>query len=691
MKILLNSPVWYLAICIVVASLGAYFLYRNDSKLKELPKIWKQLLGVFRFASLFVVLFLLLEPLLEFIKTKVDKPIVVLVKDNSSSVISRVDSAQFVSEYSPKIADLSNKLSSEFEVVSYTFGRELNEGNTLDFNSSSTNISKVFEELQERYYNRNLGAIILASDGIYNQGKNPIYEVKELINVPVHTVLLGDSTPQKDVWIQDLFYNRLAYQGNTFLVEVTLNSNEINRKQTTLSLVQNGAVLSSKPVEISSQKGLQKVRFEVQADKVGLQKYSVVAKEIEGELTTVNNASSFYVEVLKSKRKILLLAGSPHPDVQAVKNSLSSNENYELHVKLAANLPKEIESYDLVITHNLPAKNKGLSALSKSSVPLFMMFGNETDFSSLDILKTGLKIDDVREFTEASIWVNSDFKDFVLSPESEQLLKKASPLQVPFSTSYKLGNSFSSLLFQRIGKAKSNYPMLSFGSISEKNVGILVGEGIWRWRIQEYAEQASNNGFDSFIQQIAQLLVAKKDKSKFRVTGKPSYENSEEAIFAAEIYNESYELVNNEEVEFELENEQHEIFEYLFSPKGNKYTLDLGRLPAGTYRYEASVKLNQKNLVKKGDFVVNETGLELKNTQANHQLLYQISSETGGVSVNLEAIENLFLTVANDNNMVDVSYQEKQIDDLIELKIIFFILLLFLSVEWFVRKRNGGY
>ncbi|MEN8956447.1 MAG: hypothetical protein ABF258_00365, partial [Flavobacteriales bacterium] len=450
-----------------------------------------------------------------------DKPIVVLIQDNSSSILSRTDSAQFISEYSQRTNSLSRDLSSEFEVVSYSFGKELNEDKSLDFQATSTNISRVFEEIQERYYNRNLGAVILASDGIYNQGKNPIYEARKLKNIPVHTILLGDSTPQKDLWIQDVFYNNLAYQGNSFLVEVILNSNEIDRQQTTLSLVRKGAVLSAKSIEVSSQNGLQKVQFEIEASEVGLQKYTVVAKEVKGEFTTVNNSFSFYVEVLKSKQKILVLANSPHPDVQAIKNSLNTNENYELEVKLISEIPKEIESYDMIVTHNLPNKNNVLSALSQSSVPLFMMFGNQTDFGSLDILKTGLQVGNVRDFTEANVWVNSDFSGFVLSEETKQLLNAVNPIQVPFSTSYKLGNSFSTMLYQRIGLAKTNYPMLSFGSISERKLGVFVGEGIWRWRMQEYAENNDNKGFDDWVQQIVQLLVAKEDKSKFRISGKP--------------------------------------------------------------------------------------------------------------------------------------------------------------------------
>ena len=691
MKILFDFPVWYIVICILIAGLGAYFLYRNDSKLKELPRSWKRLLGIFRFISLFVVLFLLLEPLLEYTKTKIEKPIVVIIQDNSESILARVDSAKFTQDYFSKIDKLKAQLASNFEIVPYVFGEKLVEQNQPDFSSTSTNISRVFDDIQERYYGRNLGAIILASDGIYNRGSNPIYKARKLKNIPVYTILLGDSAAQKDLWIEEVLHNKLAYQGNMFLVEVVLNSNSIFDKSTNLSLFKSGEKLDARQVKISSNDGIKKLVFEVEAKEVGLQKYSVVASEIEGEFTNSNNNFSFYVEVLKSKQQILLLANAPHPDVQALKSSLSLNENYDVEVKLMKELPEKLNPYDLIITHNLPQKNTAFSALTNSKVPLLLVLGNQVDYQVLTELNIGLSVSGVSDFTEARAHVNSNFSGFEFLNESEEMLRVSSPLQVPFSDKYSLGNSFNTAVFQKIGSANTTYPLLSFGIVSEKKVGYFLGEGIWRWRIQEYAESGQTIGFDQLFQQVAQLLAAKEDKSKFRVINKPTCESSEEVNFAAELYNESYQLVNSYEVELELRNENKEVFKYVFSPQGGSYKLSAGRLPPGKYQYDAKATLEDRSYTKNGEFSVVETGLELKNTQANHRVLYQISAETGGQSVGVNEVEGLYSSILTGKNMVNVSYQESEVDDLIELKYLFVLILLFLSVEWFVRKRNGGY
>ncbi|MDG1176362.1 MAG: hypothetical protein P8N07_11275, partial [Flavobacteriales bacterium] len=78
MKLLLNSPLWYVLLCLLISGLGAFLLYRKDRNLAELSTFRKRVLAALRFLSLFFLAFLLLEPLLEYSKKKVEKPIIVL-------------------------------------------------------------------------------------------------------------------------------------------------------------------------------------------------------------------------------------------------------------------------------------------------------------------------------------------------------------------------------------------------------------------------------------------------------------------------------------------------------------------------------------------------------------------------------------------------------------------------------------
>jgi len=654
-------------------------------------KSWKRLLSIFRFVSLFFLSFLLLEPLLEYSKTKVEKPIVVLLKDNSSSILAHQDSSEYGTRYKTKMAELAANLSQDFEVASYTFGKQLSTNNELDFNENGTNLSAVFSEIKQRYYNRNLGAIVLASDGIYNQGSNPLYTAKEFKGVPVNTILLGDSSPQKDAWIEHVFHNKIAYQGNTFPVEVAILSAGVLDAKSSVVIQSRGSVLSETPIQISSSKGVQKVRFEIEASQVGLQKFSIKIKGIEGEVTLQNNETSFYVEVLKSKQKILLLANSPHPDVQAIKNGLLENDNYELDTKLANNIPRDLNQYSLIITHNLPSSKFQVSQIFGSAVPVFAFLGNQVDYSFFNQLGLGIQIIATKNETEAGLAVNPNFNQFELSREAMSKLGSYSPIQVPFSNKYEVSNSSQVALYQRIGPAKTEYPLLMFSSQEEKKRGVFVGEGMWRWRLQEYAEDGNCESVDELFQQSVQFLVAKEDKSRFRVTGKPIYVQGDEILVRAEVYNKSYEPINSQEVAFELTDEKNEKFQFLFSPDGEAYKLSLGKLRDGKYSYTTSTLVDGATETKSGEFSVEKINLELTQTRANVEVLSQLSANTNGKFLSLDESGLLPEFIVSNGSMTAVRYEEKEVEDLIELKFLFYLLLLILGVEWFVRKRNGGY
>ncbi|MDB9932983.1 hypothetical protein OAD28_09765, partial [Flavobacteriales bacterium] len=416
MKLLLNSPLWYVLLCIAIAGLGAFLLYRKDRNLAELSTLWKRVLAALRFLSLFFLAFLLLEPLLEYSKKKVEKPIIVLAHDNSESMVFANDSVVVKSQLEESYNSLKAKLSADYEVVSYSVGDKVSENPTFDFKDKQTNLSEFFTEIQNRYYNRNLGGIVLASDGIYNSGGNPVFEAKKLKNVPVFSIQVGDTTPQKDLLIEEISHNRLVYKGNKFPVVVTVKAEQLNGVKTNVVVSKNGRVLGKKPISVNNDLYLTQSSFELESEGTGLQKYDVRVETVNGEFTTTNNYKSFYVDVLESKQKILILANSPHPDINALKLGFQSNENYEVTTNLAQDFKDKIEEFSLVVLYNLPSQNEGLSLLKDKEVPLLLVVGNQTNVNSFNALKKGVTINNSKGFTEAQAYVNTDFSQFTISP-----------------------------------------------------------------------------------------------------------------------------------------------------------------------------------------------------------------------------------------------------------------------------------
>ena len=691
MKLLLNSPLWYVLLCIAIAGLGAFLLYRKDRNLAELSTLWKRVLAALRFLSLFFLAFLLLEPLLEYSKKKVEKPIIVLAHDNSESMVFANDSVVVKSQLEESYNSLKAKLSADYEVVSYSVGDKVSENPTFDFKDKQTNLSEFFTEIQNRYYNRNLGGIVLASDGIYNSGGNPVFEAKKLKNVPVFSIQVGDTTPQKDLLIEEISHNRLVYKGNKFPVVVTVKAEQLNGVKTNVVVSKNGRVLGKKPISVNNDLYLTQSSFELESEGTGLQKYDVRVETVNGEFTTTNNYKSFYVDVLESKQKILILANSPHPDINALKLGFQSNENYEVTTNLAQDFKDKIEEFSLVVLYNLPSQNEGLSLLKDKEVPLLLVVGNQTNVNSFNALKKGVTINNSKEFTEAQAYVNTDFSQFTISPGLVSFVNSFPPVQVPFTQKYSVSNSTETAIYQRIGPVKTKYPLLAFNKNGAYKTGMLLGEGIWRWRLQDYSNNGSSDLFNELIVQTAQYLVSKEDKSLFRVFRKTAYSENEKVQFEAEVYNKSYELVTTSDANMKIFNEQKEEFSYTFSKVGDSYKLNSGSLKPGSYTYVATSTSKGGKLTRTGEFSVEELKVEQNNTVANHQLLFNLSDVTGGEVLSISGLSSLDEKLKKQENLVDVIYQEKDVDDLINMKVIFFFILLLLGIEWFVRKRNGGY
>ena len=688
MKLILNSPFWYILLCLAIGVLGAFLLYRKDKSLGELSSIWKKILAGLRFVSISFLAFLLLEPLLEFSKEKIEKPILVIANDNSQSMIFSQDSVAVKNQLKLNLEELEAKLSSKYELVTYSFGDEIKEGFSFDYDSKSTDISGFFKEIQNRYYNRNLSGIVLATDGIYNSGSNPLFETKKLKNIPVYTIAVGDTATKKDVFIDQVLHNRLVYKGNKFPVTVEVKAEQCAGKSSVVKITKGGKVLGQKPINFTNNSDFKQVSFELSAEGNGLQKYNVSVSGVEGEFSKSNNFRSFYIDVLESKEKILILANSPHPDVNAIKLALESNENYEVKTDLVSNFKGKVNEFNLVVAFNLPSSS---NKLEESNIPVLYILGNQTNFNKFNSLKKGVEVLNAKGFTESQSYLNPNFSSFKVSQELSSFVSNFSPLQVPFTTKYSLTNSAEVVLYQKIGPVKTKYPLLAFNKKDNTKYGFFLGEGLWRWKLQDYSLNEDNTRFNELFTQSAQYLISKEDKSLFRVFGETSYKENDKIKFEAEVYNSSYELVNKGEVKMKIVNEQNEDFTYLFSKVGERYGLDAGVLPSGNYKYSASTNIKGNNTVRSGEFSVNEIKLEQNNSVANHQLLFNMSDVTGGKMVSLDQVSSLANFITENGEASDVIFQEKDVDDLINIKYIFFFLLLLLAIEWFVRKRNGGY
>ncbi len=687
------SP-WYILLCILLGAVYAFALYYRDHTLESLHKWIKIAMAVFRFTVVTLLAFLLLSPMIKTIFHEVEKPIVIVAQDNSKSILIGKDSAFYRKDYPELMNSLIKNLAKDYDVKQLSFGDGVKDGIDYNYGDLQTNISQLFEEVNNKYNGRNVGAIVLATDGLFNQGSNPIYSSKGL-KTPVYTVALGDTTVHKDLILSSINFNKVVYLGNSFPLQVNVDARECGGSTSQLIVSRDSTVLFKKQVDISTNNFHSTVQVILDAKTKGIHHYKVKLTPVEGEITTTNNEKDLFIEVLENKQKVLLVALAPHPDLAAIKQSVESGENYELKTVLIDKFDGNLNNYDLVILHQLPANtnpaNNLLSLIKNKHIPAWYILGSESSIGLFNDQQLGLMILDSKGKTNDALPAFvKDFSLFTLSEEAQKNLNKFPPLVAPFG-SYKTMTNTYPMLKQQIGSVKTDYPLLYFKQDGENKLGVLAGEGLWKWRLNDYMLNQNHESFNEIVTKIVQYLSTHETKNKFRVTAKHSFSENEVLQFDAEVYNDSYELINTPDVHLEIINKDKKSFPFNFSKTDKAYTLKAGYLPVGDYTYNASVKVGDKTLTASGVFSVSALQVESNETIANHSMLYALAKNHGGAMVYPRQLGDLDKMIHALDNIKSVSYEHKQLKDLINLKWVFFLLLALVSAEWFLRKRSGSY
>ncbi|HPI31646.1 MAG TPA: hypothetical protein PLS26_14090, partial [Bacteroidales bacterium] len=215
---------WLAIPCLLLGIAYAMLLYFRGQKY-DFKKSTLRTLFVLRTLAVFLIAFLLLSPLVMTRSRTTEKPLIIIAQDNSQSPVFCKDSANIRTRYSDELRQLSSNLSEEYDVKTFTFGEKVTEGTAYTYDEKQTDFSLLFDEIQARYANRNTGAVILASDGLYNKGSNPLY-LTGAMKYPFYTIALGDTNIQKDLIISRVNYNRISYLGNIFPLETVLRADK---------------------------------------------------------------------------------------------------------------------------------------------------------------------------------------------------------------------------------------------------------------------------------------------------------------------------------------------------------------------------------------------------------------------------------------------------------------------------------
>ena len=688
---------WYILICLLVALTAALFLYFRTNEIPESYKFWKYGLAFLRFISVFTIALLLLSPLWRRNITKLQKPILVIAQDASTSVGDFLEKKD--PDYLPQLNDMVDNLKNDYQVETFSFGEKILNGLPDKFSDRVTNISDLLEELSTRFEGSKLGGVVLASDGIYNQGSNPLYTAAKLA-VPIYTVGMGDTATRKDLIINRIFHNQIVYAGDELEVQADIIAKNLDGKSSKISLVEVNAgrtkILKSVDFKIDKSSFFNSFSLTIPASLPGTRYLRLIASPVEGEVSKVNNSRDFVVTVLDGRQKVLIFAQSPHPDMGALRQSLDANKNIEVKTAFLGDPVPNFAEYDLIILHQLPAPGRNFAPIIKQIKDLrkshWWIAGAQTDFRALNDFQdlNNLRINSNLGAESESLW-NKNFNLFDGESEWPQKTARYPPLQVPFGD-VEANNVGQVLLYQKIKNVGTSYPLLTLGENNGVRSALFLGDGLWKWRLSNFQIYENHEVFDGLIGKISQYLSVKRDNRRFKVTvGKPVYDENESVSFAGELYNASYELVNTPDVNLSVKNADGKEYNFLLNRVGKGYQLNAGVLPTGSYNFKATTSYNGKEWSSEGQFTVQPLQFEFINITADHNILKAISTESAGQFFGQKELNELYAVIKKSAALKPVLITEKSSQTLLSMPLLLLLLLVALSLEWGIRRYIGIY
>ncbi|MFK7031151.1 hypothetical protein [Flavobacterium oreochromis] len=670
------NTILLLLLAIIVSAGIAFYQYLYKANYKSRLYLF---LAFLRFASLFLVLLLLINPIISkttYETTKTPLPIIV---DNSES-IEFLNQNKIAKEVSQKIFE-NSKLQEKYQVQLFSFDQDLNINQPLDFKGKQSNIYKVFENLKQLYRTQN-HPVVLLTDGNQTQGNDYVFNIQQ--NTNVFPVVLGDTIEHLDLKINQLNTNKYAFLKNKFPVEIFLNYTGNKSINANLSIQTTDKTIYKQNVSFSANKKSEIISVLLNADRVGVHTYKAVITSSENEKNKINNTKNFAVEVIDQRTEVALVSSIVHPDLGAIRRAIESN----VQRKVTLVKPKDIKNladFSVLFLYQPNSEFKSILEQNKSNkINTFIITGLNTDFNLLSQYynQFDFKISSQKEDYSANF--NSNFNSFSIDNFG---FEQFPPLENPFGTIISKSN-LNPLLNARIRTVSTENPLLAFSESGINRNAFLFGENIWKWRLESYLREKSFEKFDVFFDKMIQYVASNSKKKNLVVNHENFYNSGETLILSAQYFNKNYEFDENAQLTIQLKNnntKQTKIYDFV---KGNTdFSVAFDDLDAGNYNF--IVKEKQSGTQYIGGFHILYFDAEKQFVNADLIRLKQLAENTEGLVYTPKQIHELINYLEKLEKYKPVQKEVVKKAPFIDWVYGLILLIVLLSTEWFTRKYNG--
>ncbi|MEO0570324.1 MAG: VWA domain-containing protein [Bacteroidota bacterium] len=659
-------------------ALGAAVFYYYRSKIGLKLRITLTLL---RFVSFFSGLVLLINP--EFSKNTyhIERANLILMVDESSSIVNLGDEAE--------IADIidgftqETDLQDKFSIHPYTFSNEVQPLDSISFQGNSTDIFKGLQTIKSTFSNTN-NAVVLITDGNQTYGRD--YEYFDLDDQSIlNTVVVGDTTTYQDVAVGIVNSNRYAFLDNQFPLEVQAiyaGKSEVN---VAAKVFLDGRVVHQESLEFSAIRRAHTISTRIKAQSTGIKTIKIVLGELENEKNTQNNNKEIAIEIIDERTVVGIISSFKHPDIGALKKAIESNEQRQVVLLPPQATFKQLEEIDIFVFYQPDDQFENVyNFLKQRGGGSFTVTGTHTDWGFLNEKVQNVAFDGFGQDEEILPIKNEAFGIFDSSSigmdDFPPLLGELGELDIS-------GNP-KVLAHQKIRGVNLQEPLFFVFDQDENNKqAFLLGENIWKWRLSNFRNNQDFSSFDELIGKLVFFLSSSGKKERLRLEYENVYENATEALIRASFFNRAYNFEKDARLNLHLTGENGWVRDIPMLLAGDTYQVDLSDLEEGEYAF--TITETTERISKSGQFRILDFDLEKQFMSANHVKLERLSKRNSGNIYYPNQTAQLIRELVNDSDFIPIQKSTRNVVSLIDFRIVLGIMVLALTLEWFIRKYNG--
>ena len=670
-----STTILLLILSVLIAGGLSFFQYYYKTKSRS--KV-QGFLAFLRFLSVFGILLLLINPKITKNTYEIQKTPLPIVMDNSSSIV-HLKADQAALELYQKLtsnADLQEK----FDVQSYQFANDFELSEKLDFKGSQSNFEAAAKDLKSINKNQSYPTVLI-SDGNQTIGNDYVYAF-DAIN-KVYPVILGDTTTFLDLRINQLNVNKYAFHKNKFPVEVFVQYSGNKSISADFSISRGNSVLTRQQLSFSPSKKSAVINVLLPANNVGLQVFKATLSSKESEKNTYNNSKNFAVEVIDQQSEIAIVSAINHPDVGALKRAIETNKQRNVTLLKPNNI--SVQDYKVIILYQPTAEFKSVFDANKNAgTNTWIITGIHTDFGFLNQQQKSLSFKMSSQKEDFLAELESNFNLFAIDDIG---FDNFPPLENAYGT-VTVNENVAVLLSSRIRNIQTDMPLLAFAENQNRRTAFLLGENIWKWRLQSRVNDGSFENFDVFVDKTIQFLASNNTKKSLIVNHESFYNSGDAIEITAQYFNKNYEFDEKARLTISVTNKQtKQTKNYDLLKSNNAYKVNLDGLPAGQYNF-AVRELTSKTTFN-GYFEILDFDIEQQFVNPDVNKLNQLASQTGGRTFMPNQVDTLIRNLLENEDYKAIQKEITKKIPLIDSIWLLILIAVTLAFEWFIRKYNG--